>query len=50
MDDEEEMDDEFEKRFIQVFGLGDYTIPVTPSQPDRQELLKRQAKYSPWLV
>ena len=61
MDDEEKTDDEFEERFLQVFGLGDpesqsvAKTPVarTPSQPDpteRQELLKRQAKNSPWLV
>ena len=61
MDGEEKSDDEFEERFLQVFGLGDpesqsaAKTPVarTPSQPDpteRQELLKRQAKNSPWLV
>ena len=61
MDDEEKTDDEFDERFLQVFGLGDpesqsaTKIPVarTPSQPDpneREELLKRQAKNSPWLV
>lgn len=61
MDDEEKTDDEFEERFLQVFGLGDSETPSvaktpvarTPSQPDpreREELLKRQAKNSPWLV
>ena len=54
------MDNEFEERFLQCFGLGDpdqqtvtkKTVTRTPSQPDpteREELLKRQAKNSPWL-
>ena len=61
MDDGDKTDDEFEERFLQCFGLGDpeshtvAKIPVarTPSQPDpveRDELLKRQAKNSPWSV
>ena len=59
--DDGDKDDEFEERFLQCFGLGDpesksvAKTPVarTPSQPDpleRDELLKRQAKNSPWYI
>ena len=59
--DDGEPDDEFEERFLQCFGLGDpeqqpaakKPVTRTPSQPDpteREELLRRQAKNSPWSV
>lgn len=53
-------DDEFEERFLHVFGLGDpddsansTKKPVTrtasePSEEEREALLKKQEKNSPW--
>ncbi len=51
-----EGDDEFEERFLHVFGLGEATpekkpVTRTPSQPDeneREKLLKEQQTNSPW--